>query len=88
MSTPKITKEERLKALDAIVGFSSKVVQRLNEIPQPPSMEDIVKGMCNDEVEGIWRYGSKRGKVIAEKELITRGIISKNKFIRFFQKNF
>jgi hypothetical protein len=75
-----MTKEEKIKCFETLCDTAKKSASLMMAAFTPPTDEQLIerlKMMPDDEVEGIYRWGSKAGKRLAKTECLRRGIIKK-----------
>lgn len=64
-------------------------LKKMAEMLRPPTDDDLIKtlsGMPDWEVEGLYRWGSPKGKKLAKIECLRRGIIKEPFLKRLFSK--
>jgi hypothetical protein len=80
-----MTKEEKVKAVEQWAEAAKSLCTLMITFFTPPTHEQQMRYLAtcsDDEVEGIYRWGSKRGKRLAKIECLKRGIIKKSLFER------
>ena len=80
-----MTKEEKIKALEQWAESAKRLATAMITFFTPPTDEQQMEYLatCSDEeVKGIYRWGSKQGRKLAKIECLKRGILKKSLFER------
>lgn len=78
-----MTREEKIKSFEKWAEGAKELALLTLKVFTPPSDEEqmtYLSTVSDAEVEGIYRYGSERGRRLAKIECLKRGIIKKSLF--------